>query len=79
MDFRIPGPLEVWNDARRVPVKGRLHPRLLAGLLLNNGRTVSLNWLVDLLWDDEPPAPRGGRRRTWWRHCGDNSAPNSDI
>ncbi|MGH8876275.1 MAG: BTAD domain-containing putative transcriptional regulator [Stackebrandtia sp.] len=56
MDFRILGSLEVWDATDRVPIRGRLHPKILAGLALNAGRTVSLSWLVDLLWDDEPPA-----------------------
>lgn len=56
MEFRILGPLEVWDGDTRVPIRGRLHPKILAGLLLNNRRTVSVEWLVDLLWDDEPPA-----------------------
>ncbi|MGH8879850.1 MAG: BTAD domain-containing putative transcriptional regulator, partial [Stackebrandtia sp.] len=56
MDFRILGPLEVRDGARLLPVRGRLHPKLLAGLLLNNGRAVSLDWLIDLLWGDDPPA-----------------------
>lgn len=56
MDFRVLGALEVWNGDERVEISGRLHPKILAGLLLNAGRTVSVSWLVDLLWDDDPPA-----------------------
>lgn len=55
MEFRILGALEVWAGGKRVEISGRLHPRILAGLLLNAGRTVSIEWLVDLLWDDDPP------------------------
>ncbi|ADD41200.1 AfsR/SARP family transcriptional regulator [Stackebrandtia nassauensis] len=55
MDFRILGALEVWNGSERIKITGRLHPKILAGLLLSTGRTVSLPWLVDLLWNDDPP------------------------
>lgn len=55
MDFRILGALEVWSGSDRVPVSGRSHPKVLAGLLLNAGRSVSVSWLAGLLWDDDPP------------------------
>lgn len=55
MDFRILGALEVWNGSEQISVKGRLHPKILVGLLLNTERTVPLSWLVDLLWDNDPP------------------------
>jgi DNA-binding SARP family transcriptional activator/Tfp pilus assembly protein PilF len=56
VDFRVLGALEVWDGPRQIKLSGRHHPKLLAGLLLNSGRAVSISWLVDLLWDYDPPS-----------------------
>jgi DNA-binding SARP family transcriptional activator len=56
MDFRILGPLEVWGDGRQVPLHGRMQRSLLAALLLDANRVVSVDQLVDQLWGDAPPA-----------------------
>src|SRR5260370_24445341 len=54
MDFRILGPLEVWEADRRLPLGGAKHRALLAILLLEANRVVSTDRLVELLWGDEP-------------------------
>ncbi len=55
MQFRVLGPVEVLDGARRVPVAGQ--PRVvLAVLLLNANRVVSVDRLVECLWGDHPPA-----------------------
>ncbi|WP_144300387.1 AfsR/SARP family transcriptional regulator [Stackebrandtia nassauensis] len=56
MEFRILGPLDVRLDGSTVPILGQHQPKLLALLLLENDRTVSLGRMVDALWDDDPPA-----------------------
>ena len=56
MEFRILGPLEVF-DAAGTPVRlpaGR-ERALLALLLLRRGEVVSMDALVDALWGDNPP------------------------
>jgi DNA-binding SARP family transcriptional activator len=55
MEFRVLGPLEVVEGARVVPIKGAKQRALLAMLLLNAGRVVSADRLLDELWGDEPP------------------------
>ncbi len=55
MDFRILGPLEVTDQGRTVPIKGRKLQALLTLLLLNAGEVVSRERLIDELWGDEPP------------------------
>jgi DNA-binding SARP family transcriptional activator len=52
---RILGPLEIERPDRRVTVHGHVQRRLLAALLVAEGRTVSVASLVDSLWGDEPP------------------------
>ncbi|MFG1621818.1 BTAD domain-containing putative transcriptional regulator [Kribbella sp. NPDC049227] len=57
MEFRLLGPLEAMDAGRRIPLRLRRQERLLLGiLLLNAGRTVSIDRLTDLLWDGEPTA-----------------------
>lgn len=55
MELRILGPLEVRLDGRRVALGGRHVETLLAALLLADGRIVSIDDLVETLWDGEPP------------------------
>jgi DNA-binding SARP family transcriptional activator/tetratricopeptide (TPR) repeat protein len=56
MRFAILGPLEVSRDGKPVPIGGPQQRALLAVLLLNAGRVVSTDRLVEHLWEDRPPA-----------------------
>ncbi|MGI5216090.1 AfsR/SARP family transcriptional regulator [Plantactinospora sp. CA-290183] len=59
--FGVLGPLEVAVDGRRVPVRSPKQRSLLAGLLLNAGRSVPLGELATVIWGPEQPAnPRCG-------------------
>ena len=55
MDFRILGPLEVSHDGRAVPVTGTRQRELLALLLLDAGRVVSSDRLMEELWGAKQP------------------------
>ncbi|GAA1867572.1 BTAD domain-containing putative transcriptional regulator [Asanoa iriomotensis] len=55
MEFRLLGSLEVQADGRRLVVGGVRSQLVLVGLLLAAGRTVSVDELVELVWDTEPP------------------------
>jgi SARP family transcriptional regulator, regulator of embCAB operon len=78
MDFRLLGPFDARADGRPVPVGTRRQERLLlAALLLDAGRRVPVDRLIDVLWDgdDPPPSARatihtyiGRLRRTLTRH-----------
>lgn len=50
------GPLEAWADGQRVRVGGARAEKLLAALALELDRAVPVDRLVDVLWDDDPPA-----------------------
>ncbi|GAA4014492.1 BTAD domain-containing putative transcriptional regulator [Allokutzneria multivorans] len=55
MDFRILGPVEVWEAGARLdppPPKSR---QILAMLLLDAGRITPAERLIDAVWGDEPP------------------------
>jgi predicted ATPase/DNA-binding SARP family transcriptional activator len=55
MEFRILGPLEVHDDGGPVRVPGAKERALLADLLVNAGRVVSADRLVEDLWGEDPP------------------------
>src|SRR4051794_6942404 len=55
MDFRLLGPLDASADAAPLPLGGRKPRALLACLLLEGNRTVSVEQLVDELWGERPP------------------------
>ena len=56
VEFRILGPLEAVADGEAVPLGGAKQRALLALLLLEGGRVVSTDRLLDSLWDGRPPA-----------------------
>ena len=53
--FRVLGPLEVRLDGEELPIATRRQRALLVLLLLNVGRVVPAERLVDQLWDGAPP------------------------
>ena len=55
MEFRILGPLEVWNDGGEVSLGGPKPRALLAGLLLHPNEVVPTDRLIDELWGEDSP------------------------
>ncbi|MEU2514604.1 AfsR/SARP family transcriptional regulator [Streptomyces syringium] len=58
MEFLVLGPVEVRESGMPVQLRGMRRRRLLALLLLNARRTVSMDTLVDELWEDPPASAR---------------------
>jgi DNA-binding SARP family transcriptional activator/tetratricopeptide (TPR) repeat protein len=56
VEFRILGPLEVRDGERVLPLGGARRRAVLALLLLDANRVVSVDRLVDGVWGDAPPA-----------------------
>ncbi|MFD7258317.1 BTAD domain-containing putative transcriptional regulator [Streptomyces sp. NPDC059874] len=56
LDFRILGPLTVTVGGRPVALGGARQRTILGLLLLNAGRIVPVDTLVDVVWRDSPPA-----------------------
>ena len=56
MEFRILGPLEVWDGGRQLTLGSARQRKLLAALLVQAGEVVSTDRLTDVLWADSPPA-----------------------
>jgi DNA-binding SARP family transcriptional activator len=54
-DFRILGPLEVVGDEGPLPLGGQKQRAVLAVLLLDANRVVSVDRLVDALWGEHAP------------------------
>src|SRR5689334_8229446 len=56
VDFRVLGPLQVWDGGTRLVLPGSRHQRVLAALLLTPGAVVTIGRLIEATWDGEPPA-----------------------
>ncbi|MEO7803682.1 MAG: BTAD domain-containing putative transcriptional regulator, partial [Actinomycetota bacterium] len=56
MDFRILGTVEVVHEDRSVDLGPPLEKAILARLLIEAGRILSLDRLIEDLWEGEPPA-----------------------
>ncbi|MFE9693496.1 BTAD domain-containing putative transcriptional regulator [Micromonospora sp. NPDC005806] len=66
MDFHLLGPFEARDDGQAVEVGSRRQERSLLGvLLLEPGRLVSTDRLIDLLWHGSPPASARGAVHTY--------------
>ncbi|MGH9213421.1 MAG: AfsR/SARP family transcriptional regulator, partial [Acidimicrobiales bacterium] len=65
LDFRVLGPLAVVRDGSEVALGGPRQRLVLALLLLNAGRVVAAERLVDLIWGESEPATRTGPLRTY--------------
>lgn len=55
IEYRLLGPLEVFEDGQALAVGSRKQRALLAILLLNANRVVSRDVLIDALWGEVPP------------------------
>ena len=54
--LQILGPLRAWRDGVELDVGPRQQACLLAVLLARSGRPVSMDRLIELIWDDASPA-----------------------
>jgi len=59
MEFRILGPLEVCDDSHPLPLGGAKQRALLAILILNANRVVSVERLLDAIWGERLPGSGG--------------------
>jgi len=55
LEFGVLGPLEVLRSRTRLPLGGRQQRAILALLLCEAGRVVSIGRLADALWGEHPP------------------------
>ncbi|MFD2766630.1 AfsR/SARP family transcriptional regulator [Micromonospora eburnea] len=66
MDFRLLGPFEARHEGQLVEVGSRRQERCLLGvLLLDPGRLVTTERLIDLLWHGAPPGSARGAVHTY--------------
>lgn len=56
LSFRVLGALEVRVDEQRIPISSPRQRNILAKLLLAADRVVSVNSLIESLWNGRPPA-----------------------
>jgi DNA-binding SARP family transcriptional activator len=55
VEFRILGPVEVWDEGRQLSLGGSKQRALLVALLLRANEVVSADRLIDDLWGDDSP------------------------
>jgi predicted ATPase/DNA-binding SARP family transcriptional activator len=55
MEFRILGPVEVWEGGRSLPLGGAKQRALLAILITQANQVVAADRLIALIWPGEPP------------------------
>jgi DNA-binding SARP family transcriptional activator len=55
MEFGVLGPVEVWVDGRQADAGHARQRAVLAVLLLDAGRVVPLDVLIDRVWGEDPP------------------------
>ncbi|WP_216206218.1 AfsR/SARP family transcriptional regulator [Amycolatopsis aidingensis] len=55
MEFRLLGPMEAVGATGPVALRGVKPRALLAALLLERGRTVPVDRLIEVVWGDDPP------------------------
>jgi DNA-binding SARP family transcriptional activator/tetratricopeptide (TPR) repeat protein len=56
MEFRILGPLDAYDGGKQVKLGGPRQQIALAMMLLEPGKVIPLNRLIDAMWDGDPPA-----------------------
>jgi len=55
LEFRLLGPVEVWHGPERLAISSRHQRSVLAALALRPARVVSVDALIDALWEEESP------------------------
>src|SRR5205823_4209865 len=68
MEFRILGPLEVWEGDRALSLGGAKQRAVLAILLIQPNRVVSADRLIELLWGDDPPETANNSLQVYVSH-----------
>jgi len=73
VEFRLLGPVEVTAAGKPVAIGGAEPRTLLAALLLESGRAVATERLIDVIWDEDPPDSARALIQTYvsgMRHAG---------
>jgi DNA-binding SARP family transcriptional activator len=65
LKFEVLGPVRGWNGSTEVDLGSPQQRAVLAMLLLARGRQVSLDSLIDGLWEDRLPRSAAGTVRTY--------------
>ena len=65
LDFLVLGPFEVMRDGRPVALGTPKARQLLATLVLEAGRSVTIDTVIDELWGDQPPSDAAGSIQTY--------------
>ena len=77
VDFRVLGPLRICVRGTEVPIHAAKQRALAAALILHTNKTVVLDELSDVLWDEHPPRDVRGAIQAYvmrLRHALDQAA-----
>jgi DNA-binding SARP family transcriptional activator len=55
MEFRMLGPVEAYSDGQSLDLGGAKQRAVFAMLLVNSNTAVSIERLIDAVWEDDPP------------------------
>ncbi len=61
MEIQVLGPVELRDNGVAVPLGGPRQRRLLAALVINAGKVVSVERLIDAVWAGEEPPERAAK------------------
>lgn len=79
MEFRLLGPVEASDGARRIALSGSKVHTVLAALLLARGRVVSDGRMSELLWGWNPPATMNAQIYTYISRLRKHLGPGVDL
>src|SRR5687768_14402611 len=60
MRFRVLGPMRVWDGSQWAAIRAAQQRTVLALLLIESGRPVTSDRLIDEIWEGRPPATAMG-------------------
>lgn len=65
LDLRVLGPFEVYGPDGQLTIRSAMQRRLLAALVVRLGSVVSVDRLIDVLWEGSPPRTAHTSLRTY--------------
>src|SRR2546429_6847570 len=77
-EFGILGPLEVWRSGNTVPLGGPRQRAVLALLLIEANRVVSMDRLAEDIWGGPPPQGGGTSPQNYVSHPAPRHRPGPD-
>ena len=78
LELRMLGPLEAWRGPQRLVLGGQRQRSVLACLMLDPGRDVSADRIIDAIWGERPPSGVSTTLQTYVFHLREVIEPYRD-